>query len=272
MRIVVHHEIVQAFAYPLKSAIEVLRLRPKDFESQHVAAWSVDVDTDCALREGRDAFGNFTQTLDCEGPISKIVIAAHGEIDTFDTAGMLRGGEPERFPVDVFLRDSDLTVADEALRAFAQSAVKGSKTSLDRPHFLMRAVSEAVKFAADEAPVAASAAFRREKGCAQDHAHIFIAGARALGIPARCVSGYLAPETSGEPAMPHAWAEAHVEGIGWIGFDPTICLCMHDGHVRVAAALDYQGCAPLRLPPMTMATTTETLRVRSEQAGRQQQG
>ena len=271
MRIAIVHEFIQEFAPPLRTALQVLRLRPKDFESQHIASWNVDVDTDCAIREGRDAFGNFTQTLDCEGPISKIVIVARGEVDTFDTAGMLRGGESERFATDVFLRDTDLTTADGAIRDFAEKTVKGAKTQLDRPHFLMRALSETVKFDADAAPVSAAAAFKRKSGCARDLAHAFIAAARAVGIPARCVAGYLAPENPEEDFGAHVWAEAFVEGLGWIGFDPTICLCMYDGHVRVASALDYAGCLPLRAPPLTSGTRTETISVKPAQTMSQRQ-
>ncbi|MFO1117861.1 MAG: transglutaminase family protein [Beijerinckiaceae bacterium] len=271
MRIAIVHEIVQEFTPPARALIEILRLRPKEFESQHIASWNVDVDTDCRIREGRDAFGNCTQTIDGEGTIARLVIVARGEVDTFDTAGLLRGGEAERFPVEMFLRDSDLTAADTAIRDFAAKTVKPAKTILDRPHFLMRALSEGVEFSTEAEPAAAAAVFKRKKGSAQDLAHVFIAAARAVGIPARCVSGYLAPEKPGETARPHAWAEAFVEGLGWIGFDPSICLCMHDGHVRVASALDYLACAPLRLPPMAFGSRTESLSVKPEQSMGQRQ-
>lgn len=271
MRLSIVHEIVQEFAPAPKALIEVLRLRPKDFECQHVTSWRIDVDVDCSIREGRDAFGNLTQTLDCERPAAKLTIVARGEIDTFDTAGMLRGGEPERFPLDVFLRDTDMTIADATVRDFATKVAKPAKTVLDRPHLLMRALSETVEFAPEAEPANAAGVLKRKSGSAADMAHLFIAAARALGIPARCVAGYLAPEKAGETARPHAWAEAHVEGLGWIGFDPTICLCMHDGHVRVATALDHLGCAPLRVPPMIFGARKETLSVKAAQAPSQRQ-
>jgi len=271
MRLSIVHEIVQEFASAPKALIEVLRLRPKDFECQHVVSWNVDVDIDCSLREGRDPFGNRTQTLDCERPASKLTIVARGEIDTYDTAGMLRGGEPERFPLDVFLRDTDLTTADATVRDFAAKTAKQAKTVLDRPHLLMRALSETIEFAPEADPTTAAGVLKRKSGSAPDMAHLFIAAARALGIPARCVAGYLAPEKAGEVARPHAWAEAHVEGLGWIGFDPTICLCRHDGHVRVAMALDHLGCAPLRVPPMIFGSRKETLSVKAAQAASQRQ-
>ena len=44
----------------------------------------------------------------------------------------------------------------------------------------------------------------------------------------------------------HAWAEAYVENLGWVGFDPTNGMCTTDAHVRVAVGLDYLGAAPVR--------------------------
>jgi len=278
MRLRISHEIVQTFSPPAKSAIQVLRLRPQDCESQHVASWNVDLDLDCHLRESRDAFGNLVQTLDCDGPIEKITIMARGEIDTYDTAGVLRG-EIERFPTDVFLRDTPLTTSDAALREFAVATVKGAKTELDRPHFLMRALHEAMELSADDvAPsVGATEAFKARRADSRDLAHVFVAAARAIGVPARCVSGYLAPDPDdkksvAETTAAHVWAEAFVAGLGWIGFDPSICLCMYEGHVRLACGLDYLGCAPLRMAPTFGSSQAINVRVeRAAQAMSQRQ-
>lgn len=66
-----------------------------------------------------------------------------------------------------------------------------------------------------------------------------------LGIPARYVAGYLLSpaETGGET---HAWAEAWVEGLGWVGFDPTHGLCTTDHHVRLCCGLDADDAAPIK--------------------------
>ena len=95
-------------------------------------------------------------------------------------------------------------------------------------------------------------------------------------MPARFVSGYLASESDGAERAPDAsdlrgWAEAYVEGLGWIGFDPSICLCMHDGHVRLATALDWLGAAPLRVAPTLSATRSVDARAICAQGQAQQQ-
>ena len=83
---------------------------------------------------------------------------------------------------------------------------------------------------------------------ATEYAHMFIGAARALGIPARFVTGYLVG-TDDEPAKFHAWAEAYTEKLGWIGFDPMLELCPTDRHVRLAVGLDSLSAAPLRCVP-----------------------
>ena len=84
-------------------------------------------------------------------------------------------------------------------------------------------------------------------GVCQDLTHIFIGCARYLGIPARYVSGYFV-RVDGvvDQDAGHAWAEAKVPGLGWIGFDPANGICITDAHVRVAIGLDYLGAAPIR--------------------------
>ncbi|MEL6453027.1 MAG: transglutaminase family protein, partial [Pseudomonadota bacterium] len=66
-----------------------------------------------------------------------------------------------------------------------------------------------------------------------------------MGFPARYVSGYLMlDDTQAQDAM-HAWAEAHVDGLGWVGFDVSNGISPDDRYIRVATALDYRGAAPI---------------------------
>ena len=85
----------------------------------------------------------------------------------------------------------------------------------------------------------------------QDFTHIFIAAARSLGIPARYVGGYFHRDDGViEQDAGHAWAEAFVPELGWVGFDPANGICATDAHVRVAVGLDYLGAAPVRGTPL----------------------
>ena len=83
------------------------------------------------------------------------------------------------------------------------------------------------------------------KGVCQDHAHIFLAAARSLGIPARYVSGYLLMEGVVEQTASHAWVEAHIEPLGWVGFDVSNGYSPDQRYIRVATGFDYSDAAPI---------------------------
>jgi transglutaminase-like putative cysteine protease len=93
-------------------------------------------------------------------------------------------------------------------------------------------------------------ALQARRGVCQDFSHIFIALARQLGIPTRYVSGYLfrdegAADRSSDGAT-HAWAEALMPGLGWVGFDPTNNVIAGQRHIRVAIGRDYADVPPTR--------------------------
>ena len=103
------------------------------------------------------------------------------------------------------------------------------------------------RFATDEGRPAgrdAAESFAATALTARDKAHVFIAAARSLGVPARYVSGYCDLAGDDRPT-PHGWADAWFDGLGWVGFDPTLGLSSGEHHVRVAVALDAAGAAPV---------------------------
>ncbi len=93
-------------------------------------------------------------------------------------------------------------------------------------------------------------ALAKRKGVCQDFAHIMIALVRPLGIPCRYVSGYLYHRAEdhdrSERDASHAWVEALLPGIGWVGFDPTNNLIARDRHIRTAVGRDYADVPPTK--------------------------
>lgn len=93
-------------------------------------------------------------------------------------------------------------------------------------------------------------ALRQRKGVCQDFAHIMIAILRQLSIPARYVSGYLhhreQDHDRSSDGATHAWVEAWLPSLGWIGLDPTNNLIAGERHVRVAVGRDYADVPPTR--------------------------
>lgn len=258
MRIQIHHEIVQTFDPAAKGLIESLRLAPRSHEGQHVIEWRIDVEANCRLRRAEDAFGNFTDMFSLQGPVETLRIVAEGVIETFDCAGVVRNSI-ERFPPELFLRDTQLTAPNAALRALG-AAAKG-EDKIERLHALLLAVRQRFEESdgAEDSGLTAAQALAAGKGGPRDLAHVFVAAARAMGAPARFVSGhYLDDGKAG--AQCHSWAEAYVEKIGWIGFDPAHCICPHESHVRIACGLDWLDASPVRLAsPGAFAQETSIL-------------
>ena len=120
---------------------------------------------------------------------------------------------------------------------------------LSTAHALSQAVSDAVAYrpGATHAKTTAAEALAQGEGVCQDHAQVLCAIARASGIPARYVSGYLFATAEGVPhEAAHAWAELYLGGLGWTGFDPANRCCPDERYIRLGSGLDAAEAAPIR--------------------------
>jgi transglutaminase-like putative cysteine protease len=178
-----------------------------------------------------------------EGPVS---IVAEGVVEVTDTAGVVRG-LASAAPEAVFLRQTKPTNATAPLRALAEKHF-GLRPVLDGLHGLMNDIHAKVAYeiGATDAHTTAAEAYADGRGVCQDHAHIFIAAARAGGVPARYVTGYLVTGQGASSTAAHAWAEALAPDLGWVGFDPANNKCPTDQYVRVAAGIDAASVTPIR--------------------------
>lgn len=247
MRIRIKHRTAYAYDTPVHSIIELLRMTPRNHDGQRVLRWRIDLDLDGRLVESEDAFGNMVHTLSLHRPLDSLAIMVDGEIETDDTVGVI-GGAIERFPPGLYLRETALTRPDVAIKEFAADII-GEDKGLEGLHKLLLAVQREMVFKPGPTGTATTVAeaFKGREGVCQDLSHVFIAAARCRGIPARYVGGYLLRNDAAPVQQAgHAWAEAHVPGLGWVGFDPANGISPTDAHVRVAMGLDYLGAAPVR--------------------------
>ena len=146
----------------------------------------------------------------------------------------------------LFERQTELTRPGETIAALVGSLDDWSEP-LERLHLLMAAVRERIAYApgTTDAKTTAEAALTKGTGVCQDHAHVFIAAARSMNFPARYVSGYLMMDETPDQTATHGWAEAHIDGLGWVGFDPANNVCPDERYVRIACGLDYRDAAPV---------------------------
>jgi transglutaminase-like putative cysteine protease len=275
MRIRVAHETIYRYGSPAKSAIELIRLTPRNHDGQYVARWRIEASADCRLDPFEDAFGNLAHSFNVDGPISELGVRVAGEVETHDTGGVLRG-TLERFPPTLYLRETPLTAPDAAIIAYAKEIARApGGDPLKILHTLQTRLYDDLVFDPDPTHPATSAAeaFGMKRGVCQDYAQIFIAAARHLGTPARYVSGYfLRGDGKVEQEAGHAWAEGFVPDLGWVAFDPANGISATDAHVRVAIGLDSAGAAPMRGARFGGSGESLTVEVQVDQAGRQSQG
>lgn len=242
----VRHRLVCSLRPVAAGVLGQMRLSPRDHVGQHVLDWSIDVSQDCRLRVHEDAFGNLLHGFQIAGPLEHFVIEASGEVELADATGFVREAT-ERFPEELYLRETPATHPDPALRAFVEATTQKETTPLGRLHALMAALGDTMTFDPDTpAADSAAAALTARRGPAADFAQIFVAAARLLGQPARYVCGH-AIEAPQPGAIGHGWAEAFVESYGWIAFDPALGHCPVGRHLRVAVGLDRRDADPLRL-------------------------
>jgi transglutaminase-like putative cysteine protease len=270
MRLRIQHITNYRYEPAATGVIQILRLTPGSHDGQYVAEWQIDVSTDSRLDMHEDAFGNVTHVM-THGAIEDLTITVGGLIETHDTGGVLRGTD-ERFPPSLFLRATSLTSVNPAMENFARELRAESEgDALGFLHSLMTQISEHMTFDEDPTNSGTSAieAFGGKRGVCQDYAHIFIACARSGGVPARFVSGhFLRSDGTVNQQAGHAWAEAHVPNLGWVGFDPANCICITEAHARIAIGLDYLGAAPVRGTRYGGGSETLTVSVKVDQAGR----
>jgi transglutaminase-like putative cysteine protease len=247
MRLFIRHRTTYVFDTVQERLVQLARLTPPSIGGQTVLSWDIDVTCDAVLRKSRDGYGNKLTMLYIDGPVESLTVEVSGEVLTENGAGII-GKFPEPLPPEVFLRDTDLTQADPAIRALAGEARITGATMLDQLHGLMRILGERVRFDTGNMDVTRSAAqaLRQGHGVCQDLTHLFVAAARTMNVPARYVSGHLfRQDGETEQAAAHAWAEAWVDDIGWVGFDPANGISPDDRYIRVAVGLDYREAAPL---------------------------
>jgi transglutaminase-like putative cysteine protease len=248
MRLRIAQTAVRRYDPPATGVIQVLRLTPRNHEGQSVIRWRIEVSADVRLAAHEDAFGNLIHVFTADGPFDSLAVDADGEVQTENTDGVVRGAV-ERFPPPLFLRETPLTQADAAIREFAQQIRAASPGKvLDQLHAILHHLHDTCGLCDEPSPPPANAAeaYARRRGGAGDLAHVLIAAAHSLGVPARYVAGYLCAGDAAGAEGGHAWAEAFVADLGWVGFDPANGMCPNDAHVRVAVGLDALGAAPVR--------------------------
>ncbi len=244
MRLAIRHQTSYRYSKPISYAIQTLRLSPRPYEGLNVVNWRVRGEGRHELPNFLDGYGNLVHCHTVNRAHDNAAIIVEGEVETRPTDGIVRGAA-ETLPPLFYLRSTRLTAVTPPIADIAHSL---AGKSFDRLIALMEEVRARVDYRAGvtQPSTTADEALQLGAGVCQDHAHLFIAAARAIGVPARYVGGYLWAGSGDEDQASHAWAEAYLQDFGWVGFDPSNRTRPTEAYVRASIGLDYWSAAPVR--------------------------
>ncbi len=257
MRLIIKHATQYAYGSPVTRLAQSIRMTPTANSAQQVLRWQVRGSDDRPLSATQDGFGNIVQLHHPRHPGQSVSVTVEGEVLTEDKNGLVVLPH-ECLPPVFFTAPTAYTQLDKALVALGHEAAQGEAHDLavtDGPptvvttlHRLMALARQRIDYVVDVTSVenTASEALAQGSGVCQDHAHVMIAAAHSLGIPARYVSGYLWTNAQASEVASHAWMEAFVPDLGWVGFDAANQICPDDRYVRLAYGRDYTDAAPVR--------------------------
>ncbi|HSF92742.1 MAG TPA: transglutaminase family protein [Paracoccaceae bacterium] len=244
MRLQISHITRYTFDHPATYGLQQIRKTPKSSEQQQIISWETTVTGGNKELSYEDHHRNTVELISFEKDATALTVRCEGIVEVADTGGMV-GKHIGLAPLWLFRHTTPLTKAGAGARALLRSVT--GETDLEKLHSLSREVlgSVAYELGAPHTEWNAEQVLSEGRGVCQDHAHVFIACAREMGIPARYVSGYLMLDDKIEQDAAHAWVEAHVEGLGWVGFDVSNEISPDARYVRVATGLDYLQAAPV---------------------------
>ena len=244
MLLKISHQTHYQFDAPVTYALQRLRLTPKSRAGQTVMNWQTELTGGTAEVGFDDHHNNHVELISVEPGQQEVVITCGGEVETEDNNGVV-GRHGGFAPLWLFERQTALTRPGPNIR----NLVKGMKPAAEIGFFhdLSAEILTRLPYGlgSTNSETKAEEAMEAGTGVCQDHAHIFIAACRTLGVPARYVSGYLMMNDRVDQAASHAWAEAHVDALGWVGFDISNQVSPDERYVRVATGLDYTDAAPI---------------------------
>jgi transglutaminase-like putative cysteine protease len=270
MKYRVRHTTTYAYRESVDLAAHMLHLLPRTLPQQAVNSADLDTTPGAArCTEGTDHFGNRVSWLFLDLPHATFEVRLSASVEVGfpappeaaatpaweSVAAASRAGGAEAWQVAEFAFASPMAPADPAVGAYAAVSFPAGRPVLAGLLDLTARIRRDFTFRSGVTTIATPVAqvLKQRAGVCQDFSHLMIAGLRALGLPARYVSGYIRTRPPpGRAArrgadQSHAWVGAWLgPADGWIGLDPTNNLVVQDEHVVLGWGRDYGDVSPVR--------------------------
>ena len=266
MQYTVRHLTRFTYETPISESMMEVRMQPRTELHQRCLGFELTTTPRATIAAYRDPLHNIVHHFDIPGRHGQLTIVAEAIVEFVGAPSL-----PAALPMDAwrdvdlaqrahmhwdFLQPSQLTRETPLLRAFedALCVEHGIALRARDPLSELLALNTAIhrrftyrqQVTAVDSPI--DHALESGEGVCQDFAHVMLACVRRRGIPCRYVSGYLfhgSDDTSVDGAT-HAWIEALLPGLGWVGFDPTNDVVAGTRHIRVAIGRDYADVPPTK--------------------------
>ncbi len=262
MRYSIRHITRFAYSATIHESFMEVRKHPRSEANQHVHRFSLTIQPNANIFQYDDYLGNIVHYFDIPRAHNRLSITAEALVEVYPV-----DLPPLELSGDAWAQLDDETKDDAFWDMLAPSqyiestllvhklaAELGVTQRRDDPLSLLRELNSAIYQTFDYVPNYTNVdspidhALTERKGVCQDFAHIMIALVRPLGIPCQYVSGYLYTgqddhDRSVDDAT-HAWIEAWLPDLGWVGFDPTNNLIAGERHIRAAIGRDYADVPP----------------------------
>ena len=258
----VRHITNFSYAPAVRESVMEVRMQPRTDFRQRCLSFSLDIEPRANMMVYRDFYGNTVHNFDIPERHQSIEIMAQAIVDVLpmpelDPAAIGDWDELDRRVADTdyweMMVPSHFATPTPLLERLAEELdLRRRANPLDLLRELNSRLYEKFDYAPNTTEVDSPIddALQSRRGVCQDFAHIMTTLVRQLKIPCRYVSGYLYHEDKSMDRSPagatHAWVEAYLGELGWVGFDPTNNLEGCDRHVRVALGRDYSDVPPTR--------------------------
>ncbi len=251
------------YTSPVSESVMEARMHPRSEGNQRCLTFHLAVSPRCRVFAYRDHVGNNIHHFDIPGQHSYLVIVAESLLDVQPVADLPTSLPPEAWgEADAMVQMGDfweMLLPSEFAQPTPLLLDLANQLGVCRradPLTVLRELNQQLYDWFDYVPKSTKVdspideAIQSRHGVCQDFAHIMIALVRSLRIPCRYVSGYLYRRSQDHDRSvadaTHAWVEAYLPPMGWVGFDPTNCLVAGDRHIRTAIGRDYADVPPTR--------------------------
>jgi len=249
---------------PVRESVIELRMQPRSEGPQTLRSFQIVTNPRAQLYAYTDHFGNAVYHFNTLREHDELKIEAQAVVEIAALKPL-----PETADTLEWDRYNELNLTDEQFDFLEPSRFARTSPSLlefmrakeiERPQgdplVALKVLSNKIHDAFEYEPGITEVhspienALQAERGVCQDFAHIMIAVSRHWRIPTRYVSGYLGQRRNGrdrsDDGATHAWVEAWLPSLGWIGFDPTNGMMAGERHIRAAVGRDYADVPPTR--------------------------